>query len=123
MYPPVKDMELCQPDDPRNAGLKPHLSEQDAAKEMEALKEAEAECFYHHRNCDDAKVAKDSTASPSPLPAPVAPEAPEAPTPVPVAEPVGTQPVAEAPTPIPMCGDVACSQVRNNPENYGSPAP
>ena len=102
VYPPVKDMELCLPNDPENEGMRPYVSEENAEKEARALQEAEEDCRMHGRNCDAmVEVANNATAdppepttatAPTPVPVPEAPEAPEAPK-------IGEVPTA--PTPLP----------------------
>merc|ERR1740130_1732122 len=101
-YPPIKDMELCQPDAKENKGLDRYLPE------------AEAACRLHGR-CDDyADTASAPLASPSPSPSssPVPSVGQPARTPVPYPtsaspspSPVPAEaPVARTPVPVPSPG-------------------
>ena len=121
-YPPVKDMELCQPDAEENKGLARYVSEIEAEAEARALKEAEEMCFLHGQCDDAAKTATAPTAptaplaspSPSPASSPVPPEAPvgapaRTPVPYPSASPspspvAAEPPVARTPVPAPSPG-------------------
>ena len=99
-YPPIKDMELCQPDDPQNKGLDRYLPEVEAEAEAEALQEAEEACRLHGR-CDDAAAGGASSPSPLASPAPIAlPPVATTPNPVPAAD----APVARTPVPVPDPG-------------------
>ena len=113
-YPPIKDMELCQPDAKENKGLDRYLPEAEAEAEAEALKEAEEACRLHGRCDDSADTASAPLASPSPSPAssPVPPVGQPARTPVPYPtsaspspSPVPAEaPVARTPVPVPSPG-------------------
>jgi hypothetical protein len=83
-YPPLQDMELCDPEDISNKGRPPYLSEEDAQREAQDEAEKKLLC-QAHGICDSAPWQPDTPTGP------VAPEAPKAPEPAPLI----------APTPVP----------------------
>jgi hypothetical protein len=110
-YPPIKDMELCQPDDPANKDLDRYLPEAEAEAEAKALKEAEEKCRLHGR-CDDIAAPL-----PKPSPAQVTTPVPVAPVPVPVPT------VARTPVPVPNPDDNAAPLPIPSPVQATTPVP